>query len=204
MAAFLLRKATSFSERMLWAAKASAESASLENLQKHAHRSCSETSALVLGRHVPAGLRIYWGTKTTSRRCGTAEQGGNQQQAHCRQRTGFGHAMLQRGVQIPAWHRGAEGGFGVSEEPPVCEEAVGGFVPYRGMGTTLREGLGLGQGRLLAPECLWKGCLLVDLQIKAEVIDEEVDGNELVVKELAFHQSHVLVLQGAAGDGVGV
>lgn len=94
----------------------------------------------------------------------------------------------------------------MSEEPPVCEEAVGGFVPYRGMGTTLREGLGLGlgRGRLLAPECLWKGCLLVDLQIKAEVIDEEVDGNQLVVKELAFHQSHVLVLQGAAGDGVGV
>lgn len=94
----------------------------------------------------------------------------------------------------------------MSEEPPVCEEAVGGFVPYRGTGTTLREGLGLGlgRGRLLAPECLWKGCLLVDLQIKAEVIDEEVDGNQLVVKELAFHQSHVLVLQGAAGDVMGV
>lgn len=76
MAAFLLRKATSLSERMLWAAKASAESASLENLQKHACRSCSETSALLLGRHVPAGLRIYWGTKTTPRRCGTAERGG--------------------------------------------------------------------------------------------------------------------------------
>lgn len=42
---------------------------------------------------------------------------GNHQQAHCRQRTGFGHAMLQRGVQIPAWHRGAEGVLGCQKSP---------------------------------------------------------------------------------------
>lgn len=38
--------------------------------------------------------------------------------------------MLQCGVQIPAWHRGAEGVLGWQKSPPVCEEAVGGFVPY--------------------------------------------------------------------------
>lgn len=33
----------------------------------------------------------------------------------------------------------------------------------------------------------WKGNLLVDLQIKVEVVNEEVDGNELAVKQVAFH-----------------
>lgn len=33
----------------------------------------------------------------------------------------------------------------------------------------------------------WKGNLLVNLQIKPEVINEEVDSNELAVKQAAFH-----------------
>lgn len=87
MAAFLLRKATSFSECLSRAAKASAESASLENLQKHACRCCSETSALILGRHVPAWLCIYWATKKNIylRGVGQLNRVGNHQQAHCRQ-----------------------------------------------------------------------------------------------------------------------
>lgn len=53
MAAFFLRKSTSFLVHTLRAANASAESASLENLQKHVFRCHSETSALIcrLGRH---------------------------------------------------------------------------------------------------------------------------------------------------------
>jgi len=55
--------------------------------------------------------------------------------------------------------------------------------------------------RLGAPEHRWS--LLVDLQVKVEVVNEEVDNDELVVKHLSFHQHHVLVPWGPGRGCVG-
>lgn len=65
------------------------------------------------------------------------------------------------------------------------------------MGTTCR----IGNWWYLSTQ--WKGNLLVDLQIKAEVVDEEVDSNELAVKQVTFHEYHLLVWWGAGRGRVG-
>ena len=92
-------------------------------------------------------------------------------------------------VQIPSLHRGADRSLGVAAQTLVCaNEPMDQALPAA-------ERWALPAGRVWAGakggwwylSTRWKGNLLVDLQIEAEVVDEEVDGNELAVKQASFH-----------------
>lgn len=91
-------------------------------------------------------------------------------------------------MRCPALHRGADS-LGAAAQTLVCANKSMGWALYPAERWALSAGWvwARAKGNWWYLSMQWKGNLLVNLQIKAEVVDEEVDGNDPAVKQVAFH-----------------